>query len=125
MKIPILAPVCAGSSIPDDWQNWQIKNFREIREVPGKHKLVGIPVNGDSLNNLNIIHGDLLIVKLTNQYHHEKLCVWQTPFGRTAKYVRDNRDGTLTLHNKANWEQDWQYADVELIGVVVRIERDI
>ncbi len=128
MRIPILSPVCAGSSIPEDWQNWQIKEFREIRGVSGLsrgQRCVGIPVNGDSLTNLNIVHGDILVTKLTQNYETGKLCVWQTPHGRTAKFIRENFDGSVTLHNKNGWEQRWQPDEIKLVGIVVRVERDM
>jgi hypothetical protein len=63
IRIPILAPVCAGSSIPEDWQNWQIKSFRDIRITKAINKgerIVGIPVNGDSLSKIGIFHGDII-----------------------------------------------------------------
>lgn len=128
MKIPILSSVCAGTSIPEDWQNWQIKKFRDVRAIGGLSKserCVGIPVNGDSLEKIGIFHGDILITKLTTEYKTGKLCVWQTPHGRTAKFAVENFDGTLTLHNKNGWSREWQISDVKLIGIVVRVERDL
>jgi len=128
IRIPILSPVCAGSSIPDDWQNWQIKSFRDIRAISDftqNERYVGIPVNGDSLQKLGIFHGDLLITKLTQENFAGKLCIWQTPHGRTAKFAEDNFDGLITLHNKNGWRQTWQASEIELIGVVVRVERDL
>ncbi len=85
IRIPILAPVCAGTSLPDDWQNWEIKKFRDVRSVSGvgcAERCVGIPVNGDSLNKIGIFHGDILVTKITTEYKSHRLCVWQTPHGR-------------------------------------------
>jgi SOS-response transcriptional repressor LexA len=128
VRIPIVYPVCAGSSIPDDWQNWQISSFRDIRAIGGlakNERFVGIPVNGDSLEKIGIYHGDILITKITSEYKAGKLCVWQTPHGRTAKFARENFDGTVTLHNKNGWKQKWQSYEIQLVGIVVRIERDL
>ena len=128
IRIPILSAVFAGSSIPDDWQKWEIAKFRDVREIPNigqNEKCVGIPVIGDSLKNVGIYHGDILVIKLTDNCKAGKLCVWQTPHGRTAKYARENFDGSVTLHNKNGWKQNWQPEDVQLVGVVVRVERDM
>lgn len=127
IRIPILTPVCAGTSIPDDWQNWQISSFRDVRAIKGlakNERCVGIPVNGDSLVKIGIFHGDILITRITKEYREGRLCVWQTPHGRTAKFAYENFDGSVTLHNKNGWRQEWQSNEIQLIGIVVRVERD-
>lgn len=128
ITIPILSPVCAGTSLPEDWQNWEIYKFRDVRtveDVRPYEKIVGIPVDGDSLKKIGIFHGDILITKLTSRYKAGKLCVWQTPHGRTAKFAQSNPDGTVTLHNKNGWSKSWASSEIRLIGVVVRVERDL
>jgi SOS-response transcriptional repressor LexA len=127
-RIPILAPVYAGAALPDDWQQWQIKKFRDIRLVTNvgqNERIVGVPVVGDSLNSIGIFHGDILVTKINCAAKPDSLCVWQTPHGRTAKFARENFDGTVTLHNENGWSQTWQPEDVKLIGIVIRIERDL
>lgn len=127
MRIPLLSSVYAGSPVPDDWQNWHIQKFRDIRAVKSVtpfERVVGIPVNGDSLNNIGIYHGDILITRITTEYKADRIGVWQTPYGQTAKYAMKNFDGSVTLHNKNGWFQTWQPEDLKLIGIVVRVERD-
>lgn len=118
----------AGASIPDDWQNWQINSFRDIRKIIGstaRDRFIGVPVTGDSLKNVGIIHGDILITKLTTDYTEDKIGIWQTPHGRTAKFAYENFDGSVTLHNKNGWSQEWQPDEIKLVGIVVRVERDL
>jgi SOS-response transcriptional repressor LexA len=125
-RIPILEPVYAGTPTPID--GWKIDKFRSIRPVKGANfndRLAGLPVIGDSLKNIGIYEGDLLVFKFTSEAPPEKLCIWQTPHGNTAKFARENLDGTITLHNKNGWHQDWSADDVRLVGVVVRVERDL
>ena len=128
LRIPVMSnEICAGAAVPDDWQKWQIKGFRDIRKVISsspQDRFICVPVTGDSLKNKNIVHGDLLVVKLTKEYKQEKIGVWQTPHGRTAKYAYEDFDGTVVLHNQNGWSQKWQPDEVELIGIVVRVERD-
>jgi hypothetical protein len=109
-------------------EKFAIKGFRDIRlveDVGQNEHIVGVPVVGDCLKNIGILHGDLLILKITNESFSDKLSVWETPNGRTAKFATKNIDGTATLHNKSDWNQTWQTEEIELVGVVVRVERDL
>lgn len=124
--IPVLAPVFAGSPAPLD--DWKINKFRDVRPLRGVgvyDSVAAMPVSGDSLVEQGIFDGDLLVFKFTVNAAPEKLCIWQTPHGATAKFARLNPNGTITLHNGAGWEQKWNPEDVRLVGVVLRVERDL
>lgn len=126
-KIPLLSPAYAGGSTPDDWQNWKIKCFRDIRAVEGvkpHEQLAACPVIGDSMRAHGITHGGLIVFKLFSQPAPGKISLWQTPHGRTIKFARANEDNTITLHNGGDWQQTWQADEVQHIGVVVRFEKD-
>lgn len=111
-----------------NYEKFSIKSFRDIREIANAapfDRFIGVPVAGDTLNHLGILHGDLLIVKLTQNYGSESnLAVWETRHGWTAKFAYENLD-EIVLHNKADWSQTWMTDEVKLIGVVVRVERDL
>jgi SOS-response transcriptional repressor LexA len=110
-----------------NYEKYQIQGFRDIRPINSQNqfdRFVGVPVDGDSLKKIGIFHGDLLIVKITDSYTKENLCVWETPHGRTAKFAYENFD-EIVLHNKADWKRVWKAAEIKLLGVVVRIERDL
>ncbi len=109
-------------------EKFAIKGFRDIRLVENvgqNERIVGVPVVGDCLKTIGILSGDLLILKITNESFSDKLSVWETPNGRTAKFATKNIDGTITLHNKSDWKQTWQAEEIELVGVGVRVERDL
>ncbi len=129
IRIPLLASqTFCGSGIPEDWQNWQINTFRDVRRIIGadsQDRFIGVPVTGDSLKNIGIVHGDILIVRQARDYQADKIGIWQTPHGRTAKFAAENFDGSITLHNKNGWQQKWQPEEIELVGIVVRVERDM
>jgi SOS-response transcriptional repressor LexA len=129
IRIPILdIQTFAGTGIPEDWQNWKIKSFRDIRAIAKatiKDRFIGVPVTGDSLKNLGIFHGDLLITKIVDKYDAEKIGVWQTPHGRTAKFAYEDFDGMVVLHNQNGWQEKWQPDEIKLVGIVVRVERDL
>jgi SOS-response transcriptional repressor LexA len=109
-----------------NYKKYEIKGFRDIRAFGNENQfetIVGVQVIGDSLNNIGIFHGDLLIVKITDKHAEENLYVWETPNGRTAKFGYE-KFGEIVLHNKADWEQIWKSDEVKLFGVVIRSERD-
>lgn len=129
IRIPLLSDqTFCGTGVPGDWQNWKIKQFRDVRQIVGARpcdRYIGVPVTGDSMRNEGIVHGDILVTRLTHQYTDEnKIGVWQTPHGRTAKFAYQGFDGSIVLHNKNGWSQEWQISEVELVGIVVRVERD-
>lgn len=125
-RIPVLSPVFAGAPAPLD--DWKIDKFRDARPLKGVRvfdRVAAMPVSGDSLNEQGIFDGDLLVFKFSQETSLDKLCIWETPHGATAKFARLNNNGTITLHNGAGWEQTWNPEDVRLIGVVLRVERDL
>lgn len=128
MRIPVVSPINAGRGIPDDYGDWEITGFRDVRVVDGNDataKYIAVPVEGESLESLNIVHGDMLICKITETYEPGKIGLWQTPSGRTAKFALCEGGEFVTLHNNNGWHQDWHRNEIKLLGVVMRIERDV
>jgi SOS-response transcriptional repressor LexA len=126
-KIPILSPVYAGTPTPLDY--WKIEKFRTIRE-PRNAKLsdrfAAVPVCGDSLIEQGIFNGDILIFKFTEFAVPSRLCIWQTPEGITAKFAeKSGEDEFITLHNRSGWRKCFFANEIKMIGVVVRVERDL
>lgn len=128
MTIPIVTGICAGRSIPDDAMDWQITGFRDVRLIETSDQMarfIAVPVDGDSLIDQGILDGDMLICKITNAYEDGKIGLWQTPHGRTAKYAYYDFDSSVVLHNESGWKQTWDAAELKLLGLVVRVERDM
>jgi SOS-response transcriptional repressor LexA len=124
--VPLLAIVHAGTPTPLDF--WKIENFRTIRAIYGSKttdRFAALTVSGDSLREQGIYDGDILIFKFTNFAPLTKLCVWQTPYGITAKYAQKTDADTITLHNQNGWQRDFNISDCRMVGVVVRVERDV
>jgi len=102
------------------------KKTREIRAVKnadGK-RLFGVHVLGNILKAAGIVDGDILVVKPVENFDETSLYVFDTPNGRTAKYAFEFL-GDVTLHNKGKWFRRYKASDVKLLGVVVRVERDL
>lgn len=126
-RIPLLTSIFAGTASPDDWQHWEIKKFRDIRtvETAGQFdRFAAVEVDGESLKGVGINHGDILIFKITERYVEDRIGIWQTPHGRTAKFAYEDIDGTIKLHNQNGWSQNWNADEISLLGLVVRVERD-
>lgn len=127
IQIPIVTAVTAGRGIPDDLTDWEITGFRDVRLVDPDSTTAyfGVPVEGDSLVNLHICEGDILVCKRARRYEAGTIGIWQTPMGRTAKLANPYPDDSVVLHNGGSWSQMWQSDEVRLLGIVVRVERDI
>lgn len=128
IRIPIVAPINAGRGIPDDAGDWEITGFRDVRLIETTDqaaRFICVPVEGDSLTEQGILDGDLLICKLTSKYEPGRIGLWQTPSGRTAKYAYYEFDNSVVLHNENGWRQSWSADEIRLLGLVVRVERDL
>ena len=87
---------------------FNIERFRSIRPVKGSNistRLAALPVVGNSLETHGIFKGDLIVFKFTQSATLNQLCIFRTPEGLTADY--------------------FSHQPLELIGVAVRVERDL
>lgn len=128
MRIPVVTGITAGRSIPDDYMDWQITGFRDVRLIEttdSMARFVAVPVEGDSLIDQSILDGDLLICRITSDYEPGTIGLWQTPSGRTAKFAFYDQDNFVVLHNDNGWSQSWNASELKLLGIVVRVERDL
>lgn len=127
--VPIVSGVTAGRNIPDDMADWEISGFRQVSGFGGGDggggRFVLVPVEGDSLTSQRIYDGDLLLVRITRDYVPGQIGIWQTPSGRTAKFAFYDPDGYIVLHNDNGWRQTWSAGEIRLLGVAVRVERDL
>jgi SOS-response transcriptional repressor LexA len=87
---------------------FNIERFRQIRPVKNTNistRLAVLPVASDSLKEHGIFKGDLLVIKFTNQANLDQLCVFRTSEGLTVDF--------------------YDHQPLELVGVAVRVERDL
>lgn len=128
MRIPVVTGITAGRSMPDDALDWQITGFRDVRLIDATDqtaRFAAVPLEGDSLRELGILDGDIAIMRITSDYENDKLGIWQTPHGRTAKFAYYDFDNSVVLHNEHGWRQTWDAGELRLLGLVVRVERDM
>lgn len=93
---------------------------------PGE-QLYGMIVVGSSLTGKRIFDGDVLIYIAGREPQPGDLCVIQTPWGITAKFVHMDGHDTLVLKaaNKDIPDRIWPRSEVKVLGVVKRVERDL
>ena len=125
MRIPIVGQVAAGNPV----EFLPIVKFRDIRSIKGARvadQYAGIQVVGNSLLADNIAYGDYAIFRLTYEARNEDLVVARVPDGLTIKYYHPTTDGHILLRGAVPaYDQIWEASDVVVLGVVVRIERDL
>lgn len=78
----------------------------------------------DLLKEFGVCEGDFLIVKPIKKLDENRITVWDTPDGRTAKFAYENF-GDITLYNKKDWLRRYPAKKVKLIGAVVAIQRSL
>ena len=126
LRLPVVTAVNAGGGVPDESDDWTIVDFRDV-EMPAGCDMAAsyfaTVVEGESLVHKHIVPGDYLICRVTTKYESGKIGIWQTPSGRTAKLAFVDED-YVTLHNDADWRQQWSREEIRLLGLVDKIERD-
>lgn len=127
IQIPILGQCAAGS--PLEWL--PIEKWRWIRplvDCQPHEEVYGMEVVGSSLVGAKIYSGDILIYVKGRKCKPGDLCVLQTPHGITAKFVfprADDEEILLRAANKRVKDQIWPCKDVNVLGIVKRVERDL
>jgi len=128
LRLPVVTSVNAGRGVPDDTEDWDIVAYRDVDMPVGcdmSARYFLTEVDGDSLKHKHIVPGDFLLCRVAAEYESGKIGIWQTPSGRTAKFAYfDDGDGCVVLHNDGDWRQQWDRRDIQLLGLVDKIERD-
>ena len=125
MLIQIIGEVSAGKP----FEFFPITRWRDIRpskKVPAHIEHAAAYARGESLVDAGIIDGDIAIFRKTHEAREGELVVALTPFGLTIKYLF-YEDGRIVLRpaNPLYEDQIYDVQDVEIRGVVKRIERDL
>lgn len=127
IRVPVVTGVAGGSCVPDDLADWEITGFRDVTAVGGdtSARYAIVPIEGDSMESQRIFDGDYVLMQITRDYRDGRIGIWQTPSGRTAKFAHYDLDGYVVLHNDNGWRQTWQRDEIHLLGLAVRVERDL
>ncbi len=104
----------------------RLAQFRTVRGLLGNDKEVftAVSVFDNHLSHLGILNGDILIVKVGKHFNESNLYVWRTPSGQMARYG-ETTCAEIVLHNGKGQRETFFRVEVEMLGVVVRVERDL
>lgn len=126
LRVPLYNQIAAGLPLAESEQI----GTRMIRVPDGYRpgdRLIAVRLNGESLKEAGIYNGDFAIVKLTNRLtRNGELCAVLTLNGLMLKYVWLEPGGTVRLVSRNRRYADivLPVDDVQVQGVVVRIEKD-
>lgn len=116
-------------TIPSNWQHWSISSVDNIRPIKGaspNDRFGAVELTGIALRSIGIHHADMLIFRVTEKYEENCIGIWQTPIGRLAKFAIFNEEqGTVKLHNRNGSSVTFQEDQVTLLGLAVRVEREL
>ncbi len=104
----------------------RLAQFRTVRGLFGNDSEVfsAVPIYDNALKHLGILSGDMLIVKITKYFNEANLYVWRTPVGQMARFG-ETSCAEIVLSNGRNRRETFFRSEVEMLGVVVRVERDL
>lgn len=128
-RIPVVGFASAGIPTPCDM--WSINGFRYVRSFgrqTANDKYAAVKVSGDCLNNVGIYNGDYLIFRFTPEAAPGDLVIASTPFGQTIKFLFPKNEGLINLCTDKDGLQihaTWLQEDINVQGVVIRVERDL
>jgi SOS-response transcriptional repressor LexA len=126
--IPVVCLVGASRSV----EHLPILEWREIRPIKNARpfdRYCAARVSGNSLYDDGIYDGDIVIARLNfelTEIYPGKLAVVLTPLGLLVKHIYVSLDSKVRLVSANPVYEDivLDCDDVEIQGVVVRVERD-
>lgn len=129
VRVPVICQVGAGRSA----EEFPIREWREIRPIRGARpfdRFCAARVSGQSLINDNILDGDYAIIRTNFELYELKpgrLVAALTPYGLLIKHIYVTLDDKVRLVSANSTYEDIvvDASEVEIQGLVVRVERDL
>jgi SOS-response transcriptional repressor LexA len=128
VRVAVVCLIGASKSI----EHLPIREWRDIRPIKNARpfdRFCAALVSGNSLTGDGVFDGDYVIVRLTFELEEIKpgrLCAVLTPVGLLIKHIYLTLDNRIRLASANQTYEDlvFDIDDVEIQGVVVRVERD-
>lgn len=127
VKININGYASAGMGDLFEWEPLvRTRKIRPLKQDPQGLRTGGIIVHGDSMIGDRIHDGDIVIYLKTGLAVPGSIVVVRTPWGNYVKRFSPKSDGTVELisSNPSYRSQFWATEDIQILGVVKRVERD-
>ena len=122
VSVPIVGTVAAGQPI------FASENYEDMYSIP-KNFFIGddlfmLNVKGDSMINIGMFDGDKIVVKKQETADNGDIVVALVDDSATVKRFF-KRNGEIILHPENDDMQDFVFKDVQILGKVVGLMRNI
>ena len=122
VNVPLIGTVAAGQPI------FATENYEEMYSIPNNffmgEDLFMLNVKGDSMINIGMFDGDKIVVKKQETANNGDIVVALVDDSATVKRFF-KRDGEIILHPENDNMQDFIFKDVQILGKVVGLMRNI
>lgn len=122
VRVPLIGTVAAGEPI------FAQENYEDYFSVPsnlfGKDDMFMLKVKGNSMINIGMYNGDMIIVKKQETAENGEIVVALVDDSATVKRFF-KRDGKFILHPENDDMEDFVFDDVTILGKVVGLIRNI
>lgn len=122
VNVPLIGTVAAGQPI------FATENYEGVYSIPNNFfigdDLFMLNVKGDSMINIGMFDGDKIVVKKQETANNGDIVVALVDDSATVKRFF-KRDGNIVLHPENDDMQDFIFKDVQILGKVVGLMRNI
>ncbi len=122
VNVPLIGTVAAGQPI------FATENYEGVYSIPNNFfigdDLFMLNVKGDSMINIGMFDGDKIVVKKQETADNGDIVVALVDDSATVKRFF-KRDGNIVLHPENDDMQDFIFKDVQILGKVVGLMRNI
>ena len=122
VNVPLIGTVAAGQPI------FATENYEGVYSIPNNFfigdDLFMLNVKGDSMINIGMFDGDKIVVKKQETADNGDIVVALVDDSATVKRFF-KRDGNIILHPENDDMQDFIFKDVQILGKVVGLMRNI
>ena len=122
VNVPLIGTVAAGQPI------FATENYEGVYSIPNNFfigdDLFMLNVKGDSMINIGIFDGDKIVVKKQETADNGDIVVALVDDSATVKRFF-KRDGNIILHPENDDMRDFIFKDVQILGKVVGLMRNI
>ncbi|MDE7440154.1 MAG: transcriptional repressor LexA [Clostridia bacterium] len=122
VNVPLIGTVAAGQPI------FATENYEGVYSIPNNFfigdDLFMLNVKGDSMINIGMFDGDKIVVKKQETADNGDIVVALVEDSATVKRFF-KRDGKIILHPENDDMQDFIFQDVQILGKVVGLMRNI
>lgn len=122
MTVPLLGTVAAGQPI------FATQNYEDFYSIPGNffsgEDLFMLTVKGSSMKNIGMFDGDKIVVRKQSTADDGDIIVALVDDSATVKRLF-RRDGKVILHPENDEMEDFIFDDVQILGKVIGLMRNI